>query len=104
MELRSACLALAPGTLLLYFATPAYSHHSNVGFEANKVVTATWRGQRDVSRTRRIAGLADALSLTERFHAQVFLRVSAQIPQLPFDLPQRTVQRLVKLGVLQQTA
>lgn len=41
MSLRSAGLVSALGVVLLFCAPPAYSHHSNVGFEVTKVITVT---------------------------------------------------------------
>jgi hypothetical protein len=40
MTLRPAVPALLLGAAL-FFATPAFSHHSNVGFEVTKVITVT---------------------------------------------------------------
>jgi len=41
MNVRAAGLAFALGAAALFYSTPAYSHHSNVGFEVNKVITVT---------------------------------------------------------------
>jgi hypothetical protein len=41
MRLRSTGLAFLFGAAALFYATPAFSHHSNVGFEVNKVITVT---------------------------------------------------------------
>jgi Family of unknown function (DUF6152) len=40
MSARPTGLILVLGAVL-FFAAPAYSHHSNVGFEVNKVITVT---------------------------------------------------------------
>lgn len=41
MSVRSTGLVLVLGAAAFFYAAPAYSHHSNVGFEVNKVITVT---------------------------------------------------------------
>jgi hypothetical protein len=41
MNARTAGLAVVLGAVSLLYTTPAWSHHSNVGFEVTKVITVT---------------------------------------------------------------